>query len=451
MPPYVRQSSVSLSPLSSRRLPRIAKAFWFVLLAVVARLTVFARRRSGGDFASVDAAAAAEVALVLLSLLLLAQSCRVPVILGKRSRGGALVFVLALGLGILSSIWSPLPAYSGYRAVSVTSQFLAVMVALSYEPDFLCAEWRFLQVACAVLVMQTICLAGVIGFWRGPFQHNNTLTNSAAMVACYCLAEALTPRATSHRKRVLRIVGIGALVIVVVGTSSGSNVAFLVGMLCATLVLRRPRLFALLAVVGIVGSLFLQMEVVQEVVFPGKTLEQIRTMRGRTGLWQVYLERALDHLWFGEGYAASVRIAGGHSTNAHNSLISFLLGTGVVGTLLYLLAFARLILHTASAAVWRVPGAVGVTAGLVAGLTNSMSKGYLGEAYYPETLVFFALFGLAVLHLGQGRVASRWQATWARRMPDPRLAGRTGPGPIPTTNTSSRLPESPAHARSVRP
>jgi O-antigen ligase len=451
MPPYVRQSSVPLSPLSFRRLPPLAKAFWFVLLAVVARLAVFGRRRSGGNFASVDASAGAEVALVLLSLLLVVQSCRVPVILGKRNRAGVFVFTLALGLGVLSSIWSPLPAYSGYRAVSVTSQFLAVMVALSYEPDFLRAEWRFLQVACAVLVMQMISLGGLIGFLRGPLLHNNTLTNSAAMAACYCLAEALSPVASTRRKRALRIVGIGALAMVVLGTSSGSNVAFLVGMLCATLLVRRPGLFALLIVIGIAGSLFLQMDVIQDVLFPGKTLDQIRTMRGRAGLWKMYLERALDHLWFGEGYAASVRLAEVYSTNTHNSFISFLLGTGVVGTLLYLLAFAKLILHTWSAAMRRVPGAVGVTAGLVAGLTNSMSKGFLGGTYYPETLVFFALFGLAVLHLGQGRVASRWQATWARRMPDPRLAGRTGPVPIPTTNTSPRLLESPAPARSVRP
>jgi hypothetical protein len=78
-----------------------------------------------------------------------------------------------------------------------------------------------------------------------------------------------------------------------------------------------------------------------------------------------------------------------------------------------LLSLLKLFFYTAGAAARQWPGSVGVTAGLAAGLVNSMTKAFLGEGYCAETLVFFALFGLAALHVGRAPVQSRVQV--ARR------------------------------------
>ena len=118
------------------------------------------------------------------------------------------------------------------------------------------------------------------------------------------------------------------------------------------------------------------------------------------------MERVKENLWIGEGYAATARVAEVYSTNTHNAFMSFLTGTGVVGAFLYVLGLVKGLLAGLRQSLRRHPGAIGVTAGIAAGLTNSMTKAFLGEGYYPETLIFFLLFGMAALHLGRYGTAS---------------------------------------------
>ncbi|MCK9506588.1 MAG: O-antigen ligase family protein [Porticoccaceae bacterium] len=387
---------------SFKPLPRIAILLWLTLLSMAARLSIFVRRRAFGDYSSIDRMALLEIILMFIGLVLVMSSqCPLKVLQdGKRS--GLSIYAAAIILGIMSALWSPLIAFSAYRALSMFTMFMAVMVAFSYEENFELAEWRFLQIAALVMLMQMIQLTGFSPrIIYAPMVRNNTLGTSAVMIACYCLPEAFALPAGGKRRKMLLIVGIIAFLCVTLGVSSGSNVALLCGLLVAVLLLGRPELIALLLFLGLLLWLSsISTEAIQARIFPNKSEEQIRTMTGRTMLWSMYWERIQDHLLFGEGYAATPRVADFYTTNTHNSFISYLSGTGFVGLAIYLLGLGKNLALGARLALRKTPGAVGATAGMVGGLTNSMTKAFLGEGYFPETLIFFCLFALISLQIG---------------------------------------------------
>lgn len=380
-----------------------------VLLAMAARLSVLVRQRAYGEFASIDVFASAEIAIVMVTLAIVFTNSRLMPTLYRSGGTGVWPLLGFFGVGALSMLWSPMWAYSAYRSVSVLSQFLAVVLLLSYCPDFRTAEKRILQIAGVVLLLQWLTFGrsgGVSAMFSLRRLHNNTLATSAAMVACYCIGEGLVPGIARQRRKMLRRLGGVALVAVLVGTSAGSNVSTAVGLLVACALVRRGDLFLLIATLGILGTYVVSLDAVQSVLMPGKSAEQIASLRGRVYLWDIYKERFSDHALLGEGYAVSARLASHYSTNTHNAYLSVLLGTGVVGFAFFVVAMAVSGFKLVSRTLTRRPGAVGATAGLAAGLSNAMTKGFLGEGYYPETLVFFSIFALAALHIIPGNRAT---------------------------------------------
>ena len=392
----------SMPPPMRERLPPLAMGLLFALLAMAARLSIFVRRRDFGSFAAVDTMAAAEIGIVLVSLVLVAMANRLADALDRAKGSGVSAFLGFMVVGVFSALWSPMWAYTTYRAVSVLSQFLALLVLFSYHADFHTAERRFLQLGGIVLLLQWLAIGRSSGlggmFSLGPL-HNNTLATSAAMVACYCIGESLAGLSEPGRARSLRRLGGLALVAVVVSTSSGSNVAMLMGLLFACILVRRSDLFVLLVVVGAIGSAFMSIGSIQSAVLPDKTHQQIVTLRGRTGLWSMYIDRLRGHWLLGEGYAVSARLGSTYSTNTHNVYMSAIMGTGILGSVFFLFANLQMTLRLMQRTLTRTPGAVGACSALVAGLANGMTKGFLGESYYPETLVFFSIFALAALHI----------------------------------------------------
>ena len=385
-----------------QRLPAIAWLLWIVVLGMAARLSLFVRQRASDSFATVDAAAVVEIALVLAALAFVVVAGRLGAVTARVRGTGYNTFGVMLLVGVSSMLWSPLWQYTGYRSVSVLSQFLAVAAAFSFETDFRSAERRLLIVIGAVVLLQW---AGILKWWGlgavfSPVaMHNNTLATSAAMVTCYCIGEFLARPFDPKQRKLLGVLGLLALLAVVLSTSGGSNVATVLGLLTACLLVRRTDLFFLILFVGTLGAMFVSQDDLTSFLLPGKTAGQIATLRGRTFLWAMYRETIMEHFWFGEGYAVSARLSGHYSTNTHNAFFGVLLSVGAVGVFFFAISMFQVGFRLIGSAVRRYPGAVGAAAALLAGLTNSMSKGFLGEGYYPETLVFFAIFAFAALYI----------------------------------------------------
>ena len=373
---------------------------WLTVLALIARMTIFVRQRTSTEFTAIDPSAAVEIALVGLTVALLLLNPRLGPVLRRVSRMSAGMLLLYYALCMVASSWSVLPSFSLFRSVEAASQYMAVFVALSYCSSFENAERRVLAVSTVALLCGIGLNLKLNGFaFSFEALHTNSYSTSAAVLCCYCLGEVLT--AGKKRARLLKIYGTIALAAVIMGTSSASIIAALCGVAVAMMwTRRRGVLISALLIGALVLSFVIEGDMIQGVIFPGKTEAQIETLHGRTPLWEDFGEEIKANPVFGGGLGVAARLSTvRYTTNAHNALFAVLLSTGVMGLIVVLAGVAKLGTETLSSVRLHRPGAVGCAAALVAGLVNSMGLPIVGEAWMAPTLVFAGVLGLHLLYV----------------------------------------------------
>jgi len=393
-----RRTAVRRSTPASRS-SVIPLLLWLVALALVVRMSIGIRKRPGSQFQVVDVYALAQMALVGLSLLLVLAAPNVKRTARVVARTSAGMLVLYYALCAVSALWSPIPAFSMYRAVEVLSQLFVVFVALSACDDFLEAERTLLFVSLVVLVLGMAARVRLYGasltFHR---LHGVRYGASAAMLCCYCSAELFASN-NSKRKRMLARYGIVSLAFLILAHSAGSMLATLSGAAAASFLLRRRKcvpaiLLSLLAVLA-----FWKPEVARTALFPYKSEGEIETLTSRTSLWEGYLDSLTQRPVLGDGFAVSARLSETYAISTHSAVFSVLLGTGALGMVIvlsWLLLLAKEMMRHVSL---RRIGAVGCAAALTAGLVNSMSMPVIGEQWHPPTLIFACLLALHILYV----------------------------------------------------
>lgn len=370
---------------------------WVLSVCVILRFTVLYRARQGGDFASVDSSAVIDIFLVLCSILLLFVSNRWRYMLtGLRNRSSKW-FIGLYFLGVCSSLWSLMPTYSAFRSVQFLSQVLLIFVAVFLQKKGYPSEKK-------VLIVLVICLlTSFFTTWRGhgysfsiSALHTNTYSAIAAMMVCYCFGEIISLRKQCRR---LYVVGGIALCFLIVGTSSGSNIATILGLISVALLKRNTKVLLFVLVFTAILTLTVNKQQVFKAIFPNKSIEQVQTLRGRERLWTMYRERFLQNPLLGEGYAATAKTGGVITYNTHNAYIAVICGMGLTGAvlmLIWLLTLAREIIISVRQEVSFSAGCCGA---LVAGLFNSLTKSIFGETWGEASLcliAFLALFAFNV-------------------------------------------------------
>lgn len=370
-------------------------ALWLACLALVARLTVFNRQRFLEDFAVVDMYAVCQILIVLGSLLLVVVSGRLGKVWRSNARRASGWLALFYIFGAVSALWSPAPVFSFYRALEVLSQIAAVHVALSYAPGFAAAERRVVIVGLASMGLGIVAVIDVFGF-KADFAawHTNQFTVPAMLCFTYAFGEILSGR----RKQIGFLTAAGGLGLlgVILGTSSASIIAMFFGMIVA-LVLARSHGTKLILFSALLGGIVLIFgaTTLARMVFYGKTQQSVEQLSGRKYIWQGYLKDFRQQPALGQGFAISARISSHYrTTNTHNSALSVLLGTGLAGMTLVLLAFRRFIRDALQSVRQAREGSVGCAAAIAAGLVNSMSVAFLGETWMMSSLSFICILGL---------------------------------------------------------
>lgn len=129
--------------------------------------------------------------------------------------------------------------------------------------------------------------------------------------------------------------------------------------------------------------------IVKKFLFPGKTDHEIVTMTGRTQMWQGFLLLVQKSPIIGHGFAVLSTGRGGFFANhPHNSMFSILLGTGALGMSVFVIfacCFAKEFIQTSFR---KVPGAIGCTAAIIAGLINSLAMPLVFDEWEESSLVF---------------------------------------------------------------
>jgi len=371
---------------------------WLFAMGIVVRLTLFVRQRASTEFTQVDTNAAVEIVLAVLTAAVLVFSPRSKSVwkVVWRTSGGLLAAYYVLCAA--TALWSPLPEFSLFRAVETLSQYAAIVVALSYCASMEAAEKRVLAMGLLVTAMGVISTLKMAGFALSlDALHTNSYTASAAVLCCYCAAEM--GAADKKRKRMLKLAGLAALGAVIAGTSSASIIATVCGGLVAfTMSRKHGILLSGMAVGALVLIFMLEGEVIEGMLFPGKSEHQIRTLHGRTQLWEAYAEEIKMNPMLGKGFSVGPRLSTfRYTTNAHNSIFSVLLNAGAAGMVLAGACVFKLVRELRFCTRTRRRGAAGCAAAMTAALVNSMGLPIVGEAWMAPSLVVAGVLGLHLL------------------------------------------------------
>ncbi len=389
---------------------------WGLALALICRKTVFARQRWGeGAFAAVDVYAIVEIGLVAAACLLLLAQPAIWSLVVRRRRTSLVWFMAFYAVGMVSALWSQHASYSLFMSAEALSQTLLIMLALQYAASFAQAEKWILRVT-SINILFGMCVN--MRFYGLSFQlrdwHTNSYSAIGAMLLCYCTAEYF--RADSVRARRLMAYGIFGLMAVALGTSGASSLAVLCGLGAAALLLRQAR-WPLIVFLGLcVFAALSDPQSVLNVLFPGRTAEQVIALRGRWFVWEQLADYIVESPLLGHGFAMGARLGDVSLTNTHNALLSVLLGTGLLGVVIMMAGLFRWGREVRVAARARIPGLVGCNSALIVGLVNSMSLGFLGEAWRDVTFTFACFL---VLHTW---ALERWIVQYHARRRSPRVA-----------------------------
>jgi O-antigen ligase len=383
---------------------KVAWLIWIAHFAFITRQKIFERGRL--DFDTLDAYAAADVLVVSILIIILLISNKTSQFLSNVYKLSAFWLLLYYLLCALSATWSLRPVYSFYRSIEFMVFFVSLVVALSYSAEFAKAEKRVLFLSLlSVFIQMGIYMKGGISFSLAAW-HTNAYSASAAVIFVYCTGEylALAKEKLSEdrsRRKMLFIYGCMSLSLLALGTSSGSNVAALIGLVIILLVQRKIGLMIVIIFASIPFFILSGgLDMFMQVIFPLKSEQAIETLGGRMMTWNYYYERIADSPLLGYGLGVTPT-AGGWiwMTYSHNFVISILMGTGLLGLSIFFVFLIKLAAELIRALRSKIKGAMGIMAAMAAGFVNSLAMPMIADRWVTASFAFMSIFALFIIHV----------------------------------------------------
>lgn len=388
------------------------KRIYFLLLLIlfwVARNTILVRQRDTSAFTAVDSMALLQIAAIFLlfgSFFFLYRK------VSSRTfndiyKSPVLWFFLLYILGLISAFWSPIFNYSAYRAFESLILFFAIFIYFNTIVDFKKAEKSFLRIILILLLLTFFGYWKLIGFQLSiGALHTNSYSFIGMILFLYAIGELLAKGIkTKKRKKMLKRYMFIGLFFVALGTSSATNISVAFGLVILAFFTNRRdvKIGVIILIILISPVLFIlgDMNIIQEVLFPGKSVESITSMTGRMNLWDQYIIKIYERPYLGWGFAVMARISEHATTNTHNSLLSILSGMGAVGGLMFFIFFIRSTISILINRNRNVIGSIGSGVAFSAALLNSMSIAIIGEGTSPVTLSFVALIAYYYINVNR--------------------------------------------------
>lgn len=237
---------------------------------------------------------------------------------------------------LLSFLWAIFPDYKALfsKCLELISSYMLVSVIM----------WKTKSRRKAMLYLLYLCtLSATIGYFAKVLAFKSILvhTNTHSLIAAM---GALTAwKMKNHYKiRHLAPLVYWNFFMLLMGTSSASNIAFIVGLFVMLSCTKKGVNIPKLAVTFLFFSAFYYFfkDLVFEYVFYGKSQEAVESGTGRQIIWNVVFDTWRKHPWFGLGYIVGERhlvdltgLPAAYST--HNGFLSVLLGTGIAGAIIF--------------------------------------------------------------------------------------------------------------------
>ena len=333
----VSKETITSSP-KTEKLSGPSRFEVFLLFLPLIRITVFLRRNAEA-YATIDPFAIFDIiAMFFVGFYLLCVLYRFP---WHKLFGSCMGWVFLYYVFCISSfLWrmegSSAP-YIIYRATSMTVMILYVFYLMS---RFQTAQAALEGVLKYVLLILLLGMIGAIknGGFSLAMLHTNSYSFAAAVLAALALTSVKCRERTFSQVKWYLFFGLAG---VLLGTSTGSNIAFAMA-LCFVFCVGKekvdPLLVMLLPVIGILIYEFFLPELVR-LLAPGKSMAGIMSGTGRVKMWNIYLEAWQQRPWLGYGFCIGER-AGQffrytYTLSAHNGYISVLVNTGLIGAFFF--------------------------------------------------------------------------------------------------------------------
>ena len=369
-----------------------------LVLAMVMRITIFMRGRYYGDFNQVDSYKLVNIIVTFAMILVLIAMLHDDVVRVIRNSGSAVKCIIFYYFfcAIVGS-FSPSLDYAVFRTFEFLAFFLAIMLIIRKYNDFFHAEKIVLLWVSLILLAN---FAGHIRLNGWDYLHTNIYSLTAVLLFTYSFGELTS--AAGKRKKILIVLSSISLVAVLMGTSTGTNIALVSGIIVLFLLSSSHRRYMLIIIPVLI--LVCGWNSLLGVILGNKTSEQIVNLANRANVWKFSWGLFIQHPFFGYGLNVATREYSSmnlesHILSSHNSYIEALLAGGILGAGVLFFGYFVLLRDLLASVRKRSDGSLGCCAAAVVLLINGISTPTIGYTITSPGIAFAFILALFVYHV----------------------------------------------------
>lgn len=362
--------------------------YLFLILMTILRKTIFNRTRDMNDFAAVDAnnSIAIVATLIMLGIVLTKYKSIIKDIRMSFS------FLLYYLFAALSVTWAGFQfiAIAGYKAVEVMVSFLLIIVIMKNLKTTI-NNLFFILITCSFCNI----IYFIQSFKNGIF-HDNAFP-ILGLVEVFLVMGMMRYNIVKW-KYVQHHAIIGFLTLVL-STSTASWISFILGAFVffssGYKGINVPRILGAVFLFTIIYWVF--GDLVKEVVYAGKSEEQIQNASGREALWTAYIKGWLESPIIGHGFivgekgAVAAKYMAFATNTAHNMIISVLVNTGLIGLGLWIIFMWKQCKICLRYSYQKNKYALTCFPAIVGMLINANSFPIIGSEWSPTSVPIYAL------------------------------------------------------------
>ena len=313
-----------------------SKEIWYltiIVLIFVSRKTIFNVSRGGATFdATLDSGTSLLMMGVIMSLVAIWKNS------GDFSdvRKANFSFIAYYILCLASFLWAGHFGTIVLKAVEVLCCFWVIGIIMNKMESLKQGLYYIIFLSTFITyisVLSSFLKFGII------FIHTNTYSMSAMVSLLLCLGAVRFHVYQFGEVKYYILLNTMALIS---GTSSASWISFIIGVII--LYSMNENGVGLLRTAAICVIIYVAYELaldqIFDIIFKGKTKEMVESGHGRDVIWNAAIASWKDSPWLGNGFLVGERSLGSYGLglkviSVHNTFLSVLVGTGIVGMVLF--------------------------------------------------------------------------------------------------------------------
>lgn len=314
--------------------PRSIWIYTFVVYLYIARKTIFNVTREIGTFeANIDRGTSLALLTILLSIFILYKNRKSVIQLNK----DVFIFSKYYLFALFSFLWANNIGTITFKAIEVITNFylIAFIIYKIKKPTLILFYIILLSTFTTFLDIINVNIK--LGW---ALSHHTNAYTFTALIALLLSLGCIKMQIISYTK--LRLIIFFNIYALLAGTSSASYIAFIIGLILLLGSNKKGiNIFKTGFICIIVYTCFYYFEdIIFDIIFKGKSKEAIENGTGRLSIWTAAFKALEASPLLGHGFLVGERSLWKFDlqlmvVSAHNSFISVLVNTGIIGGIIF--------------------------------------------------------------------------------------------------------------------